>query len=206
MADYIPSVVQRLITQFEKLPGVGAKSAARMAFHYIRANNNDALDLADSLRDMKETVVDCEKCFNISEEPICGICSSKLRDSKKLCVVEEPLDVVAFEKSNLYNGFYFVLGGVISPADGIGPEQLRFGEMKGRIQELIDEAGTEGKVEVIIATNPSIEGEATANHILTQLKLFIDGSKIKVTRLGICLLYTSPSPRDGATSRMPSSA
>lgn len=183
---YLPKSVQKVIEEFQRLPGVGSKSAARMAYHYIRSSNHDAARLADALREMDEKVVNCAKCYNVAEKEVCDICSYELRDASKLCIVEEPLDVVAFESSSIFNGLYFVIGGVISPADGIGPEELRFSELQKRVKELIGEGeqkDADYKLEIIIATNPSLEGEATANHVEEVLQTQLKAGKAKITRL-----------------------
>lgn len=155
-----------------------------MVYHFLRSPNKDATKLAKALTQMDLEVKNCSKCFNVSDKDICDICSSKLRKANKLCVVEEPLDVVAFENSAVYDGFYFVLGGVISPADGIGADEIRFVELKGRVDELLKENDT---VEVIVATNPSLEGEATSNYILDLFKNLLKEGKIKVSRLAMGL-------------------
>lgn len=181
--SYLPKSVQKVIEEFERLPGVGSKSAARMVYHYIRSTNDDAVRLADALKEMSDKVVNCSKCFNVSEKDVCDICSNQLRNNAQLCIVEEPLDVVAFESSAIFNGLYFVMGGVISPADGIGPEELRFKELKVRIDELVKQHGDDKQIEIIIATNPSLEGEATANYVVDVLKPHIDSKKIVISQL-----------------------
>lgn len=180
----LPKSVEQVIDEFSKLPGVGPKSASRMVYHFLRSPNKDATKLGKALTQMDLEVKNCSKCFNVSDKDICDICSSKLRKANKLCVVEEPLDVVAFENSAVYDGFYFVLGGVISPADGIGADEIRFVELKGRVDELLKENDT---VEVIVATNPSLEGEATSNYILDLFKNLLKEGKIKVSRLAMGL-------------------
>ena len=135
----LPKSVEKVIEEFGRLPGVGPKSASRMAYHYLRSPNKDATKLANALVEMDESVVNCKKCFNVSDQEECNICSSPLRKKDRICVVEEPLDVVAFENSGVYDGIYFVLGGVISPADGITSEELRFKELKARVEELLKE-------------------------------------------------------------------
>jgi len=180
----LPKSVEQVIDEFSKLPGVGPKSASRMVYHFLRSPNKDATKLAKALTQMDLEVKNCSKCFNVSDKDICDICSSKLRKTNKLCVVEEPLDVVAFENSAVYDGFYFVLGGVISPADGIGADEIRFAELKGRVEELLKENDT---VEVIVATNPSLEGEATSNYILDLFKNLLKENKVKISRLAMGL-------------------
>ncbi len=180
----LPKSVEQVIDEFSKLPGIGPKSASRMVYHFLRSPNKDATKLAKALTQMDLEVKNCSKCFNVSDKDICDICSSKLRKTNKLCVVEEPLDVVAFENSAVYDGFYFVLGGVISPADGIGADEIRFTELKGRVEELLKENDT---VEVIVATNPNLEGEATSNYILDLFKNLLKEGKIKISRLAMGL-------------------
>lgn len=179
----LPSSVEKVINEFSKLPGVGPKSAARMTYHYLRSPNKEASKLGQALLDMDINTMFCTMCFNVSDKEICDICGSEKRDKYKICIVEEPLDVVAFENSAIYEGLYFVLGGVISPAEGIGAEELRFKELEKRIKELLKE----GLLEVIVATNPSLEGEATASYILDLFDIQLKGGKMKVTRLAMGL-------------------
>jgi recombination protein RecR len=182
----LPQSVEKVINEFSKLPGVGPKTAARMAYHYIRSPNHDAKKLSEALSHMDENVVFCKKCFNISEEEICDICSSPLRKKSKLCVVEEPLDVIAFENSAVYDGLYFVLGGVISPAEGISAEDLRFKDLKKRVNEILGEIEKE-RLEIIVATNPSLEGEASASYISDMFKKEVKEGTIEITRLAMGL-------------------
>jgi len=197
----LPKSVEQVIEEFSKLPGVGPKSASRMAYHYIRSPNKDASKLASALNEMDKNVKYCKYCFNVTDKDVCDLCSSPLRKKNKLCVVEEPLDVVAFENSAVYDGLYFVLGGVISPAEGIGEEELRFKELKGRVNELLknNSKGKKGKskekedvkgesvVEIIVATNPSLEGEATASYIVDLFKTLSKEGRVKITRLAMGL-------------------
>lgn len=180
----LPKSVEQVIEEFSRLPGVGPKSASRMAYHYLRSPNKDATKLAEALKVMDENVRYCKKCFNVSDKEVCDICTTPLRKTDKLCVVEEPLDVVAFENSAVYDGLYFVLGGVISPAEGIGEEELRFKELNQRVKDLLEEKET---VEIIIATNPSLEGEATASYVIDLFKNFLKEGRIKITRLAMGL-------------------
>lgn len=180
----LPKSVEKVIDEFGRLPGIGPKSASRMAYHYLRSSNHDGVKLAEALVEMDSNVQNCKHCFNITDKEVCDICSSPLRKRSKLCVVEEPLDVVAFEDSGIYDGLYFVLGGVISPAEGIGADELRFKELKVRVGELL---GGEESIEVIIATNPSLEGEATASYIIDLLKALLKDGKVKITRLAMGL-------------------
>lgn len=180
----LPKSVENVINEFSKLPGVGPKSASRMTYHYLRSSRMDATKLANALVEMDKEVKNCSKCFNVSDKEVCDICSSKLRKQDKLCVVEEPLDVVAFENSGIFDGLYFVLGGVISPAEGVGEDEIRFKELKGRVNELLNEVDV---LEIIIATNPSLEGEATASYVIDLFKKELKEEKIKITRLAMGL-------------------
>jgi recombination protein RecR len=179
----LPRSVEKVIEEFSRLPGIGPKSAARMAYHFLRPRRKDATKLAQALTDMEEGIRFCTKCFNVAEKDVCDICDSPLRDNAELCIVEEPLDVVAFERSGVYKGLYFVLGGVISPAEGVGAEELRFKELERRVKELL----SGDSLEVIVATNPSLEGEATANYIQDSLVRIDKEGKIKLTRLAMGL-------------------
>ena len=151
-------IIQDLIDELGRLPGVGPKSAQRIAFHILAAEPTDVLRLADALREVKEKVRFCTICGNVAEESQCRICRDPRRDQSALCVVEEPKDVVAIEKTREFKGRYHVLGGAISPIDGIGPDDLRIRELMAR---LADGAITE----VILATDPNLEGEATATYL-----------------------------------------
>lgn len=151
----LPQSVQKVIEHFEKLPGVGPKSASRMVYYFLRNPNKEATNLADSLKEMDQKVKQCQHCYNISESEICNICNSPLRDKKKLCIVEEPLDVVAFENSAVFDGVYFVLGGVISPADGVGADDLRFNQLKARVRSLLKEISEKYCSEKIGLSNDS---------------------------------------------------
>ena len=171
MSVYTPAV-QNLIDELGKLPGVGPKSAQRMAFHLVKLSEQDALRLAHAISEAKEKVRFCETCFNMSDDQFCEICTDQRRDHSLICVVEEPRDIVAVEKTHEYRGYYHVLQGAINPIDGIGPDQLRIRELLQRLQE--------GAVEeVILCTNPNIEGEATAMY----LAKLIEPLEIPVTRI-----------------------
>jgi recombination protein RecR len=169
--------VSRLIEAFGRLPGVGPKTAQRLTFHILRAPEAEARALAAALIAVREEVVFCERCHNISEAPLCGICSDPGRDEVRLCVVEEPLDVLAIERTGEFRGVYHVLHGAISPIDGIGPDRLRIAELIRRV-DAATAAGTPF-VEVIMATNPTLEGEATAMYIAER----IAGAVGSVTRI-----------------------
>ncbi|KUK66837.1 MAG: recombination protein RecR [candidate division WS6 bacterium 36_33] len=136
---------------------------------------------------MEENVKYCEKCFNVTDKGVCSLCSSPLRKKNKICVVEEPLDVVAFENSGVYDGLYFVLGGVISPAEGIGEEELRFKDLEKRVNELLESVKDNESVEIIVATNPSLEGEATASYIIDLFAKLAKEEKVNITRLAMGL-------------------
>ncbi len=171
MSVYTPAV-QNLIDELGKLPGVGPKSAQRIAFHLVKLSEQDALRLAHAISEAKEKVRFCETCFNMSDDQFCEICVDQRRDHSLICVVEEPRDIVAVEKTHEYRGYYHVLQGAINPIDGIGPDQLRVRELLQRLQE--------GDVEeVILCTNPNIEGEATAMY----LAKLIEPLEIPVTRI-----------------------
>ncbi len=181
----LPLSVEKVINELSKLPGVGPKSAARMTYHYLRSPNKDATKLGNALLEMDENTKFCSECFNVSDKEVCDICSSDQRDRGKICIVEEPLDVVAFENSSIFEGTYFVLGGVISPAEGIGAQELRFDELEARVKK--DLKGLDTPLELIVATNPSLEGEATASYILDLFNVYLKEGKIKITRLAMGL-------------------
>ena len=170
----LPKTVQNLIDQFAKLPGVGPKTAARLTFYLLSKPDQSIEDLGNALISLRTNLTYCRRCFNISEDEICRVCSDGRRKSNLVAVVEEPLDVVALEKSFGFDGIYHVLGGSISPIDGIGPEQLRVAELMKRL-------GDEKIDEIILATNPSLEGEATAAYIKSQIGKM--GIEVSVTRI-----------------------
>lgn len=185
----LPKSIEKVIASFERLPGVGPKSAARMVYHFLRSPKNNTKELAEALLEMKESIVTCSSCFNVADSDPCEICSDKQRELNELCVVEEPLDVVAIEKAGIFRGRYFVLGGVISPADGIDPEHLRMADLKRKIQSMTDEFNGEKTLEVIIATNPSLEGEATASYIRDMIKGIkaMNQDSVEISRLAMGL-------------------
>lgn len=164
--------VQALIDELGKLPGIGPKSAQRVAFHLLKIDKADALRLADAIADARAKSTWCRTCFNISDGEICDICSDPKRDVSMICVVEEPKDVVAIEKTREYRGLYHVLQGSLNPMEGIGPERIR-------VKELITRLGNEAVKEVIVCTNPNLEGEATAMYI----SRLLGPSGISVTRI-----------------------
>jgi recombination protein RecR len=151
----LPEPLERLIQELSRLPGIGPKTAQRLAFHLLRVDRVRADALAAAVLDVKARIGYCDRCYNIAEGPLCWICSSPRRDGSVLCVVESAFDVLAIERTSEFSGLYFVLHGVISPIDGIGPEQIH-------VQQLLDRVRTEGVSEVIVATDADIEGEATA--------------------------------------------
>ncbi len=162
--------ISRLISELSRLPGIGQRTAQRLAFHILRASDDEALALAEAIREVKEKVGLCEVCFNLAEGPRCRICEDGRRDATLICVVEEPSDVIPFERTGEYRGVYHVLGGALSPIDGIDPEDLK-------IAELLERVGGE-TTEVVLATNPTTTGEATAQHIAALLR-----DRVTVTRL-----------------------
>jgi len=164
--------VQTLIDELGRLPGVGPKSAQRIAFYLLKVDKQDAKRLARAIEDSKDRVSWCRRCYNIAEGEQCGFCRDERRDPHVVCVVEEPRDIVAIERTAEFNGRYHVLQGAISPIEGIGPEQLRIKELLARVNE-------EGVSEIILATNPNIEGEATAMYLARLLKPM----GLKVTRI-----------------------
>jgi recombination protein RecR len=170
---YAPPV-QRLITELSKLPGVGGRTAQRLAFYLLRASDEDALALADAIKEVKERIGLCGICYNLADGPTCRICTDERRDPELICVVEEPSDVISIERTHEFRGRYHVLGGALSPIDGIDPEDLKIAELYERVQ-----AG--GVREVVIATNPTTTGEATALHIAGGLRQRMPD--VAVTRL-----------------------
>ena len=163
----------KLVNEFEKLPGIGPKSAQRLAFHVLRMTDEDARALSEAVLAVKEQIRQCPVCFNYTDQDRCEVCSDPKRDPSVLCVVAEPRDIVAMDKTNEFRGHYHVLGGVISPMDGVGPDDLRIRELLARVQE-------NGVKEIIIATNPTIEGDATAMYIAS---LPFKQMGIKITRI-----------------------
>jgi len=166
----------RLITEFKRLPGIGQKSAQRLAFHVLRASRDDAERLAQALYDVKDKLGLCRVCNNISDGELCVYCSDVHRDPKLVCVVEEPNDIVGIETTRQFEGRYHVLHGALSPLRGIGPEALK-------IKSLVERLGADGVQEVIVATNPTVEGEATAVYLARLLKPL--GAKVTRIAMGI---------------------
>lgn len=166
--------IRKLISELGRLPGVGEKTATRLALHILNASRDDAMRLAESIRDVKEKIRLCSVCFNLTDEETCSVCRDSSRDRELLCVVEEPDSLMAIEESGSYRGLYHVLHGAISPIDGIGPEQIRLRDLVGRVEQ--------GTIrEVVIATNPSVQGEATALLLAKLLK----GKGVSLTRIAM---------------------
>ena len=162
MAGYNVASLARLIEQFERMPGIGHKSAQRLAFHVLNMKQEEAKAFAATILDAHEKIKQCSKCCNISEEELCPICKNTARDKSVICVVEDPRDVMAFERTHEYEGLYHVLHGVISPMNAVGPEDITIKELLNRLDDSVEE--------VIMATNPTVEGEATAMYISRLLK------------------------------------
>ncbi len=166
-----PAPLSRLVAELARLPGIGQRTAQRLAFHILRAPDEEAEALATSIREVKERIGLCERCFNLSEGPLCRICADGGRDQGTICVVEEPADVIPIERTHEYHGLYHVLGGALSPIDGVDAEDLKIAELVRRVEG--------GDIrEVVLATNPTTTGEATALHIADLLR-----GSVQVTRL-----------------------
>jgi recombination protein RecR len=169
--------VNRLITELSRLPGIGQRTAQRLAFHLLRVPNEEAFALSEAIREVKEKVGLCEVCFNLADAPRCRICTDEQRDHSIICVVEEPADVIPIERTHEYRGRYHVLGGALSPIDGVDPEDLKLAELFARVEN-----ATEPPVrEVVLATNPTTTGEATALHVADRLRS--TAPEVTVTRL-----------------------
>jgi recombination protein RecR len=166
-----PAPLARLVAELSRLPGIGQRTAQRLAFHLLRAPDEEAAALADAIREVKEKIGLCEQCFNLAEGPLCRICADTTRDRGIICVVEEPADVIPIERTHEYRGLYHVLGGALSPIDGVDPDDLRIAELVRRVDQ------SEVR-EVVLATNPTTTGEATALHIAGRLR-----GAVAVTRL-----------------------
>jgi recombination protein RecR len=166
--------IQRLVTELGKLPGIGSRTAQRLAFHLLRQSDEDALALADAIREVKAQIGLCEVCFNLADGPRCRICQDQRRDTAVICVVEEPQDVIPIERTHEFHGSYHVLGGALSPIDGVDPEDLKIAELYARVEG-------DAVREVVLATNPTTTGEATALHIAEALRE--RASDVAVTRL-----------------------
>jgi len=185
MAQLADSVA-KVIEEFAKLPGIGKKSAERLAYHVLRVHRSEAIALADAIRNVRENVRYCDNCFNLSEEDVCPICRDPKRDQTLLCVVEQPRDLMSLEQAGVYQGLYHVLLGRIAPLEGIGPDQLT-------IEALVERVRKGGFDEVVMATNPTVEGDGTALHISNLLEEY----PVRITRLargvtaGSILEYTN---------------
>ncbi len=171
--QYPSALLESLIAELTRLPGVGRKSAQRIAFHLLRSPETDSKRLASAIVDLKARVHDCTVCGNVTETDPCALCADPRRDASILCVVEQPMDVLALERTGEFKGRYHVLKGALSPVDGIGPDQLR-------LRELVDRVRAKGVAEVIVATNPTAQGEATALYIA---RLLQSEEGVKVTRI-----------------------
>ena len=173
--DAIPAAspsLARLIQELNRLPGIGPKSAQRLAYYLIRLPNEEALALADAISAVKSNILFCQQCQNLTDSSPCGICTEPQRNQEQICVVEDPMDVLALERTRAFRGLYHVLHGVISPLNGVGPDQLKLKELFNRLTQ-------EEVSELIIATNPTLEGEATAMYIRRHLA----GQELKITHL-----------------------
>lgn len=169
---FLPPSIERAIEEFSKLPGIGPKSAERLVFYLLKKTSGDLERLGKSIFELKEGLLYCETCKNLTTETVCAICKSNQRNKEMVCVVEDALDLIALEKSGSYQGVYHVLHGIISPIDGIGPDELTIADLIQRVQN-------GGVKELILALNPSMEGEATAAYIMRNLEPF----ELKVTRI-----------------------
>ena len=170
--NYYPASILNLIKYLSKLPGIGEKTAERLALHILHMRNNDARLMAQSILELKDKVRLCAKCYALSDSELCQICSDPSRETTVLCVVEQPADMVAIEKSGSYKGLYHILQGVLSPMDGVGPDDIR-------VEELINRIGKEAIKEIVLATSTTLEGEATASFIAKRLKTY----PVQVTRI-----------------------
>jgi recombination protein RecR len=171
MAAMLSPAVQNLVAQLTRLPGIGTRTAQRLAFHLLQVPKAEALALADAIRDVKERVRFCRECGNLTEAELCEICEDARRDRTIVCVVEQPVDLVSLERTAEFRGLYHVLGGALSPLDGVEPEHLRIDELVRRVER-------DGIAEVVLATNPNMTGEATAAYIADRLR-----GRVRVTRL-----------------------
>lgn len=168
----LPASLEKAINELSKLPGIGPKSAQRLTFYLLKRDNIDLKGLSEAIADLKSGVIFCSQCHNMVETDPCDVCSDPARNQKILCVVEEPLDALALDKTRQFSGLFHVLGGVLNPMEGIGPEQLNMSDLPERIQKL-------GIEEVIVATNPTLEGETTASYI----SKILSGGGVKITRI-----------------------
>lgn len=196
MAAKLPQAVQRCVDAFARLPGIGPKMASRLTFYLLQKSEYDIARFIDALDGLRNGLQDCTRCGHIAEGPLCAVCSDTTRSQKSICVVEGPLDVIALEKTGTYSGLYHVLGGALSPIDGIGPDQLRISLLEKRVQE---QQATGGEMEIILATNPSLEGEATAAYIQSVLQPLQESGTLQMSRIarglpmGSDLEYADPT-------------
>ncbi len=167
----LSAAVENLVAQLTRLPGVGSRTAHRFAFHLLRVPEDEALALAAAIKEVKERVRFCNECGNLTEEEVCAICLDARRDHSVICVVEHPVDLISLERTHEFRGLYHVLGGSLSPIDGVEPEHLRIDELMRRVEK-------NGVVEVVLATNPNMTGEATASFLADRLR-----GRVRVTRL-----------------------
>ena len=177
----LPRSIERMIDELAKLPGIGPKSASRLAFYLFKLPTDHFENFQHAVDQLKSNVTFCDNCFNMSEFGLCQICADSKRNHRLICAVEDPLDVMALEHTQKFSGVYHVLGGAISPIDGIGPEQLKIAELTTRVKKLFEQS--QENVEVILATNPSLEGDATAMYIARELKPY--GAKLTKLARGI---------------------
>lgn len=177
MSSFLPESIQKVIEEFSRLPGVGPKSAQRMAMHLLHSPDLRLQLLSGAVANLKHGLSFCVECFNIAEGERCRICDDSGRNGRQICVVEDILDVIAIERTRQYKGLYHVLHGVLSPVDGVGPEQLKVEELMERVRKIVGEGGVE--MEIIVATNPSLEGETTALYLTRLLRPL----GVKVTRI-----------------------
>lgn len=180
MNSFLPLPIQKVIDEFARLPGIGPKSAQRLAMHLLHTPEMRIQQLAGAVSGVKEGLMFCETCFNIAESKQCSFCADPQRQREQICVVEDILDVIALERTSQFKGLYHVLHGVLSPVDGIGPEQIKVEDLKGRVSDTLASGIVPSEMEVIIATNPSLEGETTAMYITKMLKPL----GVRVTRIG----------------------
>ena len=196
MPAKLPRAVQDAIDAFSRLPGIGPKMASRLTFYLLQRSEYDVGRFVGAIDGLREGLQDCTRCGNISEGPLCSVCSDLARELGSICVVEGPLDVIALERTSSYHGLYHVLGGALSPIDGIGPDQLRVGLLKGRVNERMESGQP---LELIIATNPSLEGEATAAYLQQLFQDRIDAQALQFSRIarglpmGSDLEYADPT-------------
>lgn len=196
MQAKLPRAVQEAIDAFSRLPGIGPKMASRLTFHLLQRSEYDVGRFVNTIDGLRQGLQDCTRCGNIAEGALCTVCNDSARDQSSICVVEGPLDVIALERTSSYQGLYHVLGGALSPIDGIGPDQLRVGLLRNRVEEYMRK---QQSLELIIATNPSLEGEATAAYLQQLFQEFITSTALQFSRIarglpmGSDLEYADPT-------------